>query len=128
MENEQLEIDSRQMVFCGIHLIRQVPKGSSRRRAKSGEIRLVLRPDDGDDLVFVSHYHYDFRRKDIGSVRLAQPGEFDNHDFSLCARGDADFYLLFSPLCERPSFSAMIVTTKLADTAFSPLGSRQRGN
>src|ERR1700722_19491797 len=92
------EIDPRHRIFRGVHLIRQVPKGGRHRIAESSKIPMAFRPDNGDDLAFVSHHDDEFRREDIGGVRPRWTWEFDNHDFSLCRhRHWANASLMLNP-------------------------------
>src|ERR1700722_13989287 len=72
--------------FSASIFIRQVAKGASRGITEVGEFRLILRPDNGDDLIFVSHQYHEFRREHIGRVWAGRPFEFDNHNFSLRGR------------------------------------------
>jgi hypothetical protein len=65
LELSAFEIDPRQRVLFGVHLIRQIPKSGSRGIPESSKVSSALWPDHGNDLVLVSHHHDEFRRKDI---------------------------------------------------------------
>jgi hypothetical protein len=55
----------QQKVFFGIHFYSPGREGPAAGIAKADEFQLILRRDNGDDLIFVSHQYHE-RREHIG--------------------------------------------------------------